>query len=140
VVAPRANFGYTPLLAASIGWLFSSWYFVTHFVLTRLKGLDMFAIIKSGGKQYRVSEGSLVRLELLGAEVGQSIDLPVLLLGGDSVKIGKPFVDGASVKAEVVSHGKGEKLHSYRYVAKTNVRRKTGHRQPYTEVRITSIA
>jgi large subunit ribosomal protein L21 len=100
----------------------------------------MFAIIQSGGKQYRVSEGDTVRLEQLTAEVGQSVDLPVLLLGGDSVKIGKPFVDGASVKAEVVSHGKGTKLHSYRYIAKTNVRRKTGHRQPYTEVRITSIA
>jgi large subunit ribosomal protein L21 len=100
----------------------------------------MFAIIQSGGKQYRVSEGDLVRLELLGAEVGQSVDLPVLLLGGDSVKVGKPFVDGASVKAEVVSHGKDKKLYSYRYVAKTNVRRKTGHRQPYTEVKITAIS
>jgi large subunit ribosomal protein L21 len=77
----------------------------------------MFAIIQSGGKQYRVSEGDTVRLEQLTAEVGQSVDLPVLLLGGDSVKIGKPFVDGASVKAEVVSHGKGTKLHSYRYIA-----------------------
>jgi large subunit ribosomal protein L21 len=100
----------------------------------------MFAIIQSGGKQYRVSEGDVVRLELLGAEVGQSVDLPVLLLGGDAVKIGKPFIDGASVKAEVVSHGRGEKLHSYRYIAKTNVRRKSGHRQPYTEVKITAIS
>lgn len=100
----------------------------------------MFAIIESGGKQYRVSEGDTVKLELLGAEVGQSVDLPVLLLGGDSVKVGKPYVDGASVKAEVVSHGKDKKLYSYRYIAKTNVRRKSGHRQPYTEVKITAIS
>ncbi|MGL4608665.1 MAG: 50S ribosomal protein L21 [Trueperaceae bacterium] len=100
----------------------------------------MFAIIQSGGKQYRVAEGDLVKLELLTAEVGQSVDLPVLMLGGSAVKVGTPLVQGASVKAEVVSHGKGEKLHSYRYVAKTNVRRKTGHRQPYTEVKITAIS
>ncbi len=100
----------------------------------------MFAIIQSGGKQYRVSEGDTVKLELLETEVGQSVDLPVLLLGGDTVKVGNPHVQGASVKAEVVSHGKAPKLYSYRYIAKTNVRRKSGHRQPYTEVKITAIS
>jgi large subunit ribosomal protein L21 len=100
----------------------------------------MFAIIQSGGKQYRVSEGDLVKLELLETEVGQSVDLPVLLLGGDTVKVGNPHVQGASVKAEVVAHGKAPKLYSYRYIAKTNVRRKSGHRQPYTEVKITAIS
>jgi large subunit ribosomal protein L21 len=100
----------------------------------------MFAIIQSGGKQYRVAQGDVVQLELLSAEVGQVVDLPVVLLGGDSVQIGKPFVTGASVKAEVVEHSKHRKLYGYKYRAKTNYRRKHGHRQPYTAVKIQSIA
>ncbi len=99
----------------------------------------MVAIIESGGKQYRVQEGDVIRLEALAAEPGETITLPVMMLAGDEVKIGTPLVDGASVQAEVIGHGRGKKLHIYKFKAKTNYRRKTGHRQPYTEVRIQSI-
>jgi large subunit ribosomal protein L21 len=100
----------------------------------------VFAIIQSGGKQYRVAEGDVLRLEQLQAEPGDTVELPVLLLSGDEVKVGKPLLEDASVKAEVLSHGRGDKLHIYKFKAKTNYRRKTGHRQPYTEVRITTIS
>lgn len=100
----------------------------------------MFAIVKSGGKQYRVEEGDVLRLESLEAEVGDSVELPVLLLGGNDPKIGTPWVDGASVQAEVVSHGRGEKIYVRKFKAKANYRRRTGHRQDYTEVRVTGIA
>ena len=100
----------------------------------------MFAIVKSGGKQYRVEEGDVLRLESLQAEVGESVDLPVLLLGGEESKVGTPTVDGASVKAEVVAHGRGEKIYVRKFKAKANYRRRTGHRQDYTEVRVTGIA
>lgn len=100
----------------------------------------MFAIIQSGGKQYRVAQGDVVKLELLKAEVGQVVDLPVVLLAGDTVQVGKPFVAGASVKGEVVEHGKHAKLYGYKYRAKTNYRRKYGHRQPYTAVKIQAIS
>lgn len=100
----------------------------------------MFAIVQSGGKQYRVAEGDVLRLELLSAEVGDVVDLPVMMLSGESVQVGQPLIDGASVKAEVLGHGRGEKLHIYKFKAKANYRRKTGHRQSYTEVKITQIA
>jgi large subunit ribosomal protein L21 len=100
----------------------------------------VFAIVQSGGKQYRVAEGDVLRLELLSAEVGDVVDLPVMMLSGESVQVGQPLVDGASVKAEVLGHGRGEKLHIYKFKAKANYRRKTGHRQGYTEVKITQIA
>jgi len=99
----------------------------------------MFAIVESGGKQYRVAEGDVLRLEKLDAEAGTQVELPVLLLGGDSVKVGAPRVDGASVTAEVVAHGRGAKLHVYKFKAKSNYRRHIGHRQPFTEVRIVSV-
>jgi large subunit ribosomal protein L21 len=99
----------------------------------------MFAIIKSGGKQYRVQEGDVLRLELLDADAGTTLELPVLLLSGDDVKIGTPTVDGASVSAEVLRHGRGEKIDVYKFKAKANYRRHLGHRQNYTEVRITGI-
>lgn len=100
----------------------------------------MFAIIETGGKQYRVQQGDVLRLEKLEAEPGATVELPVLMLGGDTVKVGTPRVEGASVKAQVVAHGRGEKIHIYKFRAKTNYRRHTGHRQPYTEVRVTEIA
>ena len=101
----------------------------------------MFAIIQSGGKQYRVAEGDVLRLESLKAEPGDTVELPVMMLGGDTeVKVGAPLVDGANVKAEVVSHGRGKKIYIYKFKAKANYRRKNGHRQPYTEVRISEIS
>ena len=99
----------------------------------------MFAIVEAGGKQYRVAEGDVLRLEKLEAEAGTTVELPVLLLGGDSVKIGAPRVDGASVTAEVIAHGRGDKLHVYKFKAKSNYRRHIGHRQSFTEVRIVSV-
>jgi large subunit ribosomal protein L21 len=99
----------------------------------------MFAIIESGGKQYRVQEGDVVRLEKIDAEPGATVELPVLMLGGESVKVGSPRVAGASVHAEVVAHGRGTKIHIFKFRAKTNYRRHTGHRQSYTEVRVAKI-
>jgi large subunit ribosomal protein L21 len=100
----------------------------------------MFAIIESGGKQYRVQEGDVIRLEALNAEPGETVTLPVMMLAGDEVEVGRPRIEGASVQAEVIGHGRGKKLYVIKFKAKTNYRRKTGHRQPYTEVRVTSIA
>ena len=99
----------------------------------------MFAVIQSGGKQYNVAEGDVLRLETLDAQPGETVNLDVMLLSGDEVKVGAPLVEGASVKAEVVGHGRGKKLYIYKFKAKSNYRRKTGHRQGYTEVRITAI-
>lgn len=100
----------------------------------------MFAIVQSGGKQYSVAEGDVVRLETLTANLGDTVDLDVMMLSGDEVKVGVPFVEGASVKAEIVAHGRGKKIYIYKFKAKSNYRRKAGHRQGYTEVRITEIA
>lgn len=100
----------------------------------------MYAIIKSGGKQYRVTEGDVVRLEKLDVDAGDSIELPVLLVGGDSIKIGAPLVDGAAVQAEVVGHGRAGKVRVRKFKAKRNYRRHIGHRQDFTEVRITSVS
>ncbi len=99
----------------------------------------MFAIIASGGKQYRVQQGDVVRLEKLEAEAGATVEFPVLVLGGERVSVGTPRVDGAVVSAEVVGHGRGEKIHVRKFKAKSNYRRHIGHRQSYTEVRITGI-
>ena len=104
----------------------------------------MFAVVQSGGKQYRVAEGDVVRLELLKAQPGDTVDLPVMMLGGNGadgdVRVGTPLVNGASVRAEVLSHGRGDKIYIYKFKAKANYRRKNGHRQSYTEVRIKEIA
>jgi large subunit ribosomal protein L21 len=99
----------------------------------------MFAIVQSGGKQYRVSEGDVLRLEMLQAQPGDTVELPVMMLGGAAVQVGTPLVDGASVRAEVLSHGRGAKIAIYKFKAKSNYRRKTGHRQSFTEVRVTEI-
>ena len=99
----------------------------------------MFAIIVSGGKQYRVQEGDVVRLEKLEAETGATVEFPVLVVGGDDVRVGTPRLEGVVVSGEVVEHGRGAKLHIRKFKAKTNYRRHMGHRQPYTDVRITGI-
>ena len=99
----------------------------------------MFAVIKTGGKQYRVSQGDVLDVELVGAEAGQIVELPVLLIGGDNVKVGSPLVDGATVKAEVVENGRHRKIEVRKFKAKSRYRRHTGHRQPFTRVRITEI-
>src|SRR5690554_787899 len=99
----------------------------------------MFAVIKTGGKQYRVSQGDVLDVELVGAEAGQVVELPVLMIGGDSVKVGSPLVEGATVKAEVVENGRHRKIEVRKFKAKSRYRRHIGHRQPFTRVRITEI-
>lgn len=99
-----------------------------------------YAVIQTGGKQYTVNEGDVIRVEKLDAEAGDVVDLDnVLLIGGDETKVGAPYVEGAKVTAEVVKNGKGKKIIVFKYKAKKNYRKKQGHRQPYTELKITSI-
>lgn len=100
------------------------------------------AIIKTGGKQYRVASGDVLRVEKLSGDVGSTIEFDqVLLLGkGDAVKVGTPLVDGAKVTATVKAHGKGKKVIVYKFRRRKNYRRKRGHRQPFTQIEITKIA
>jgi len=102
----------------------------------------MYAVIKSGGKQYRVESGAQVRVESLTADVGSAISFEeVLLVGnGDQVKVGAPLVSGAKVKATVVSHGRGEKVKIFKLRRRKHFQKTQGHRQNYTEVRIDEIS
>jgi large subunit ribosomal protein L21 len=100
----------------------------------------MYAVVRTGGKQYRVKEGDLLKVEKLAQDVGSKLDLEVLLVGeGAEVKLGAPIVSGARVEAEVVSHGKHRKLWHFR-TQEEGWDRIRGHRQPYTEIRITGIS
>ena len=101
----------------------------------------MYAVIKSGGKQYRVETGAQVRVELLPDAVGASVSFAeVLLVGsGDAVKIGAPYVSGAQVKATVVSQGRGDKVRIFKMRRRKHFQKSQGHRQSYTEVRIDDI-
>jgi large subunit ribosomal protein L21 len=99
----------------------------------------MFAVVRTGGKQYRVQEGDLLKVEKLEGDIGSKIALEVLLVGeGDGVKVGAPLVDGARVEAEVVSHGKRPKVWRFR-TQEEGWDRIRGHRQPYTELKITAV-
>jgi large subunit ribosomal protein L21 len=101
----------------------------------------MYAVIETGGKQYRASEQTVLRVEKLEAEVGSEVRIEhVLLLGGDAgVKIGRPYVDGAVVTAKVVRQGKGRKIHGFTFKAKKNQHRRYGHRQLFTELIVQKI-
>ena len=101
----------------------------------------MYAVIKAGGKQYRVEPGAQLRVEALAAEVGAAVSFDeVLLVGaGDSVKVGAPLVAGAKVKATVVSHGRGDKVRIFKLRRRKHYQKSQGHRQSYTEVRIDDI-
>ena len=101
----------------------------------------MHAIIETGGKQYKVTEGDVLYIEKLDAEAGSSItfDKVLAVLDGESAKFGAPTVDGASVTANVVKNGKGKKVLVFKYKPKKNYRRRQGHRQPYTKVEITKV-
>jgi large subunit ribosomal protein L21 len=101
----------------------------------------MYAVISTGGKQYRVSEGSVVRIEKLVADAGTDVEFSqVLLVGeGDKVKIGSPFLDGGKVVAKVQGHGKGDKVRIVKFRRRKHYLRQGTHRQPYTEVKVTSI-
>ena len=102
----------------------------------------MYAVIETGGKQYRVQEGDVLFVEKLNVTEGETINFDkVLLVGKDGeVVIGKPVVEGATVQATVVEQGKGKKVVVFKYKAKKNYKRKQGHRQPYTRVKIEKIA
>ena len=101
----------------------------------------MYAIIQTGGKQYRVSEGDVVSIEKLTAAEGEEVvfDQVLTVVADGDVKIGKPVLEGAKVTAKVVEHGKGKKILVFKYKAKSNYRKRQGHRQPYTKVEISKI-
>ncbi len=101
----------------------------------------MFAVIKTGGKQYRVSKGDIIRIEKLTGEVGDEIILDnVLMVGsGDDVRIGNPVVDNARIVTKITRHGRGNKIIVFKHKRRKNYRKKQGHRQSFTEVKITAI-
>ena len=101
----------------------------------------MYAIIETGGKQYRVSEGDVINVELLAADVDATVEIDrVLAVGeGESIKVGSPVVAGAKVVLKVLEHGKGKKVIVFHYKPKKNIRKKNGHRQPFTKVQIEKI-
>lgn len=101
------------------------------------------AVIKTGGKQYKVKEGSKLEVEKLDAQVGSTISFVPLLVAddvGENVKVGKPGVSGASVEARVLEHGKGDKVHVIKFHRKVRYKRNVGHRQLYTKLEITKIS
>ena len=100
----------------------------------------MYAVIESGGKQHRVTEGETLKLEKIEAATGDTIEFDrVLMVGGDAVKIGTPIIDGSKVTAEVVAHGRHQKVKIVKFNRLKHYRRETGHRQWFTEVKITGI-
>ncbi len=104
-------------------------------------GAVMYAIIKTGGKQYKVQEGDTIYIEKLPSTEGETVEFDeVLLVSGDNgLVVGNPTVDGAKVTGKVDKHGRGQKIIVYKYKAKKNYRRKQGHRQPYSKVVIEKI-
>jgi large subunit ribosomal protein L21 len=101
----------------------------------------MYAVVQTGGKQYKVEVGRTIDVEHIAAEVGDTVELsPVLMVSGDDgFHLGNPAVSGAKVTADVVQHGRGKKLIVFRYKPKTRYRKKTGHRQNFTRLAIKSI-
>ena len=100
----------------------------------------MFAVIETGGKQYKVSEGDVIFVEKLGVEDGAEYTFDkVLAIGGDTFTVGAPYVEGATVAAKVVKSGRGKKIYVFKYKSKKNEKKKMGHRQPYTKLEIVKI-
>lgn len=100
----------------------------------------MYAVIETGGKQYRVSTGDIIKIERLSADEGSSVTFDrVLMVGGETPKVGSPIVEGGVVTAEVEAHGKADKVTIIKFKRRQKYRRKNGHRQQYTQVRITDI-
>ena len=100
----------------------------------------MYAIIATGGKQYKVSEGDIIKVEKLGVEAGETVTFDqVLLVNNGEVVVGNPTVANANVSATVVKEGRGKKVIVYKYKRKTGYHKKNGHRQAYTEVKIEKI-
>ncbi|MCO6546751.1 MAG: 50S ribosomal protein L21 [Gilliamella sp.] len=102
----------------------------------------MYAVFQSGGKQHRVSEGQVVRLEKIEVETGAEIvfDKVLMVANGEDIKVGAPFVEGATIKAEIVEHGRGDKVKIVKFRRRKHYRKQQGHRQWFTDVKITAIA
>ena len=102
----------------------------------------MYAVFKTGGKQYRASQGDRLRVEKLDAEVGDSVEFDQILLVGEGsdVQVGAPLVEGGKVEAKVTAQGRGKKVEVIKFKRRKNYKRQHGHRQHYTEVEITSIS
>ena len=101
----------------------------------------VYAVIKTGGKQYRVQQGDVIFVEKLNAQADETVSFDALLVGDDNgAKIGTPIVEGAKVEGKVVSQVKSAKIVVFKYKAKKNERKKQGHRQPYTKVEITTVS
>lgn len=103
---------------------------------------SMYAVIKTGGKQYRVQEGQTLKLEKLEVATGETLNFDEVLLvsDGENIKVGAPLVDGAQVTAEVIDHGRGDKIRIIKFRRRKHHMKRQGHRQWYTEVKITGIA
>ena len=101
----------------------------------------MFAVIETGGKQYKVNEGDIIFVEKLDVAEGETVtfDCVKALSTGSEFKVGAPTVEGATVTANVIANGKGKKIYVIKYKSKKNEKKKIGHRQPYTKVQITAI-
>ncbi len=102
----------------------------------------MYAVIKTGGKQYKVSEGDILKVEKLNAEEGASVELDqvLMLVDGENVEVGAPMISGATVSATVKSHGRGKKIKIVKFRRRKHSRTQMGHRQSYTELEITKVA
>ena len=102
----------------------------------------MYAVIKTGGKQFKVTEGDTLKVEKLSTEVGKALNINsvLTLVDGDKVTIGTPIVKGASVDATIVSHGKGDKVKIFKMNRRKGYRKSQGHRQTFTEIKIDKIA
>lgn len=102
----------------------------------------MFAVIKTGGKQYKVTEGYKLRVESLPLEEGETLEIKEVLMvaNGDEVKVGQPYLEGSSVQATVTSHGRGKKVEIIKFRRRKHHRKQMGHRQNYTELKITGIS
>lgn len=107
-----------------------------------VKGIIMYAVIKTGGKQYRVVQGERLKVEKLDVEVGGTVTLDQILMvsDGDKTTIGSPIIKGATVKATVVSHGRGDKVMIFKFRRRKHYRKTQGHRQSFTEIKIEAIA
>jgi large subunit ribosomal protein L21 len=100
----------------------------------------MYAVVRTGGKQYKVTKDTVLKVESLAGDVGAKLKLDeVLLLGGDSPKLGAPLVKGASVQCEILEHGQGEKVVAFKKKRRKNTHRKRGHRQHFTKVKVLDI-
>ena len=100
----------------------------------------MYAVVRTGGKQYRVTKDEVLKVESITGEVGSKVDFEVLMLGGDSPKLGAPLVKGAAVQCEILEHGQGEKVVAFKKKRRKDTHRKRGHRQHFTKVKVISIS